>query len=152
MAAAGQNREAHGNLEAYVLEGTWRLEERWSVYSRAEYVAKDILDAGFHPVGMGHTHRQSPVGAFTIGATRYLLTGIWGTLGLGADVTGYSVPANLQRGVRIAGVVARVRALSRPGRHLGDDPPPALSSRQGLSACELRAGARSACSVTRGSA
>ena len=61
MAAAGQNREAHGNLEAYVLEGTWRLEERWSVYSRAEYVAKDILDAGFHPVGMGHSHRQSPV-------------------------------------------------------------------------------------------
>ncbi len=95
MAAAGQNREAHGNLEAYVIEGTWRLEERWSVYSRTEYAAKDILDAGFHPVGMGHTHRQSPVGAFTIGATRYLLTGIWGALGLGADVTGYSVPANL---------------------------------------------------------
>jgi hypothetical protein len=95
-AAAGQNREAHGHLEAYLLEATWRFSPRWLVYSRAEHVAKDILDAGFHPVGIGHTHRQSPVGAFTVGATRDLMTRRWGTLGLGGDVTGYRVPANLQ--------------------------------------------------------
>jgi hypothetical protein len=98
MAAAGQNREVFGHLESYLLEGTWRLPDRWAVYSRAELVDKDILDAGFHPVGVGHTHRQSRVGAFTLGGTRDLLTHRWGTLGLGADVTGYRVPANLKDG------------------------------------------------------
>ena len=95
-AAAGQNREVHGNLEAYLLEGTWRRPGRWTVYTRAEVVAKDILDAGFHPVGLGHRHRQSQVGAFTLGGTRDLVTRAWGSLGLGADVTGYRVPANLK--------------------------------------------------------
>jgi hypothetical protein len=94
--AAGQNREAHGHLEAYLAEATWRFSPRWLTYSRAELVAKDILDAGFHPVGVGHRHRQSQVGAFTVGATRDLLTRRWGTLGLGGDVTGYRVPANLR--------------------------------------------------------
>jgi hypothetical protein len=95
-AATGQNREVFGNLDAYLLEGTWRLPQRWAVYSRAELVDKDILDAGFHPIGVAHTHRQSEVGAFTIGATRDLLTRVWGTLGLGADITGYRVPENLR--------------------------------------------------------
>ena len=95
-AAFGQNREVHGNLEEYLLEGTWRLADRWAVYSRAELVDKDILDAGFHPVGVGHRHRQSEVGAVTLGATRYLVSGRWGMVGLGADVTGYHVPANLK--------------------------------------------------------
>ena len=95
-AAFGQNREVHGNFEEYLLEGTWRLADRWSRYSRAELVDKDILDAGFHPVGVGHRHRQSQVGAVTVGGTRYLASGRWGTVGLGADVTGYQVPTNLK--------------------------------------------------------
>ena len=94
-AAFGQNREVHGNLEEYLLEGVWRLADRWSLYSRAELVDKDILDAGFHPVGF-HRHRQSRVGAVTLGGTRYLASGRWGAVGLGADVTGYHVPPNLQ--------------------------------------------------------
>ena len=48
------------------------------------------------PIGVGHTHRQSPVGAFTLGATRDLVTRRWGTLGLGGDITGYDVPPNLR--------------------------------------------------------
>ncbi len=95
-AAAGQNREVFGHLESYLLEATWRLPGRWAVYTRGELVDKDILDAGFHPIGVGHSHRQSRVGAFTLGGTRDLLTDRWGTLGLGADVTGYRVPANLR--------------------------------------------------------
>jgi len=95
-AAVGQNREAFGHLEAYLLEATWRRPGQWAVYARAELVAKDILDAGFHPVGVGHRHRQSNVGAVTLGGTRDLLTRRWGTLGLGGDVTGYRVPANLR--------------------------------------------------------
>ena len=95
-AAAGQNREVHGNLEAYLLEGVWRL-SRWSaVYARAESVAKDILDAGFHPIGVGHTHRQSNVVALTAGYVRDLMSGRFGQLGVGGDVTRYRVPANLR--------------------------------------------------------
>ncbi len=96
MAAAGQNREVHGNLEAYLLEGTWRMSARHAIYMRAEQVAKDILDAGFHPIGLGHTHRQSNVGALTGGYVRDLVTGRYGRIGLGGDVTIYNVPANLQ--------------------------------------------------------
>jgi hypothetical protein len=73
-----------------------RLTARHIVYVRAESVAKDILDAGFHPRGVFHRHRQSQVGALTLGVIR----GIWitrvGRVGLGADATGYLVPENLK--------------------------------------------------------
>ncbi len=94
-AAFGQNREVFGNLEAYLLEGTWRHGNN-VLYSRAEWVEKDILDAGFHPIGVQHTHRVSPVGALTLGYTRDMVTRGWGRLGVGGDVTGYAVPANLE--------------------------------------------------------
>ena len=96
MAAAGQNLEAHGNLEAYLLEGVWRVSGRTAFYARVESVAKDILDAGFHPVGVGHTHRQSIVGALTGGTVRDVVVGRLGRLGLGGDATLYRVPSNLQ--------------------------------------------------------
>ena len=95
-AAAGQNREVHGNLEAYLVEATWRWSARHAVYLRAEQVAKDILDAGFHPVGVGHRHRQSNVGALTAGAVRDLVSGRHGRFGVGTDVTVYRVPQNLR--------------------------------------------------------
>ncbi|MDO8678807.1 MAG: hypothetical protein Q7R30_09625 [Acidobacteriota bacterium] len=58
-------------------------------------MAKDILDAGFHPLGVAHSHRQSPVNALTLGYVRDLTRRAWGTIGVGGDVTGYTVPANL---------------------------------------------------------
>ena len=64
MAAFGQKREIHGNLEAYLFEANIRATPSNIVYARAESVAKDILDAGFHP-GAFHRHRQSQVGALT---------------------------------------------------------------------------------------
>ena len=67
-----------------------------SVYTRLESVAKDILDAGFHPLGTFHRHRQSQVGALTVGYVRDLLGTKGGTLGIGGDVTGYVVPDNLK--------------------------------------------------------
>ena len=94
-AAFGQNRDVFGNLEAYLLEATYRSHAN-VFYSRAEYVDKDILDAGFHPIGTTHTHRQSPVGALTLGYTRDLLMRGWGRIGIGGDITGYAVPANLE--------------------------------------------------------
>lgn len=98
LAAFGQNREFYGNLEAYLFELTKRA-GRHAFYTRAESVAKDILDAGFHPIGTAHTHRQSQVSALTLGYSHSL----WprastrrGSLALGADITGYVVPDNLK--------------------------------------------------------
>jgi hypothetical protein len=95
-AAFGQNREIHGNLEAYLLEGRMQLRPRDAVYGRIESVAKDILDAGFHPPGVFHRHRQSQVGALTIGYVRDLWTASGARFGVGGDVTGYLVPDNLR--------------------------------------------------------
>jgi hypothetical protein len=94
-AAFGQNREVFGNLEAYLLEGA-RHSGRHTVYGRAENVAKDILDAGFHPIGVQHTHRQSIVTAFTLGYLRDVASRSFGSFGVGGDVTGYLVPDNLE--------------------------------------------------------
>jgi hypothetical protein len=94
-AAFGQNREVFGNLEAYLAEATRRAGKD-SVYTRIEYVDKDILDAGFQPIGIKHTHRQSPVGALTLGYVREVAAPAWGTFGLGGDITGYLVPDNLE--------------------------------------------------------
>jgi len=93
-AVFGQNREVFGNLEAYLFEVTRRSGKN-AVYGRAETVAKDILDAGFHPIGVAHTHRQSQIGAITAGYIRDVAAPSWGTLGVGGDITGYYVPDNL---------------------------------------------------------
>jgi hypothetical protein len=94
-AAFGQNRDVFGNLEAYLLEGTKRAGKH-AIYTRIEYDYKDILDAGFHPIGIKHVHRQSPVGALTLGYVRDVAAPSWGTFGIGGDITGYLVPVNLE--------------------------------------------------------
>jgi hypothetical protein len=96
LAAFGQNREIHGNLEAYLLEGTMRVAASSVLYARIESVAKDILDAGFHPPGVFHRHRQSQVGAFTAGYVRELAAAAFGSTAIGADITAYTVPDNLR--------------------------------------------------------
>ena len=96
MAAFGQNREIHGNLEAYLFEATLRTSERNAFYTRAESAAKDILDVGFHPVNTFHPHRQSQVSALTLGYVRDLFRSPTGSFGVGGDITGYVVPANLK--------------------------------------------------------
>ena len=95
-AAFGQKREIHGNAEAYMFEATWRARQRDVFYTRVESVAKDILDAGFHPSGTFHRHRQSQVGAATLGYVREVLQTRVGAFGVGGDITGYVVPPNLQ--------------------------------------------------------
>jgi hypothetical protein len=94
LAAFGQKREIHGNLEAFLFEATLRATGSDIVYTRIEWVAKDILDIGFHP-GAFHRHRQSQVGALTTGYVRDWWVGPGGAIGTGADVTGHLVPANL---------------------------------------------------------
>jgi hypothetical protein len=82
--------------EAYLLEATVRVSAMTTVYTRIESVAKSILDAGFHPPGTFHRHRQSQVGALTIGYVREVLRTRAGGFGAGVDVTGYLVPSNLK--------------------------------------------------------
>jgi hypothetical protein len=94
LAAFGQNREVFGNLEAMLFEITRRFAKH-AIFARAEAVAKDILDAGFHPIGVAHTHRQSQVSALTVGYMRDVASERWGKVGIGGDVTGYLTPRNL---------------------------------------------------------
>jgi hypothetical protein len=97
LAAWGQNREVHGNLDGYLLEATVRPHSRTSYYMRAELVARDILGAGGrHPLGFTHFHPLSKVGAFTAGYVVDLAASTKGRFGVGGDVTGYTVPANLK--------------------------------------------------------
>lgn len=96
MAGFGQNREIHGNLEAYLLEATLGMSPRDTLYTRLEWAAKDILDVGFHPVNTFHPHRQSNVGALTLGYVRDVLQSKIGRFGIGGDITGYDVPSNLK--------------------------------------------------------
>jgi hypothetical protein len=113
MAAFGQNREIHGNLEAYLFEASLRPTANDGFYARLESVAKDILDVGFHPVNTFHVHRQSQVGALTGGYIRDLVRtprrGVWRRRRrdrlLGAEESGGLV--------RLTGIVSRFRALSR---------------------------------------
>ena len=118
MAAFGQNREIHGNLEAYLVEATWRKALRDAFYMRVESVAKDILDVGFHPVGTFHRHRQSQVSAATVGYVRDLVQNRFGAFGVGGDLTGYIVPSNLQEayGSSPLSVHFFVRYRARPNR------------------------------------
>ena len=50
--AVGRNREVYGNLDAALVEATWRPSSRWVTYARGEVVEKNILTAGgLHPPG-----------------------------------------------------------------------------------------------------
>src|SRR6185436_1661095 len=94
--AWGQNREFYGNFNAGLIEAVWRLQPRWQLYARGELVAKNILTAGgLHPAGQTHPHIYSRIGALTLGARRDLLTTTRTSVGVGADITGYRVAANL---------------------------------------------------------
>ena len=116
-AAFGQNREVFGKLEAYLFEMTRRAGTQ-TLYARIENAAKDILDAGFHPIGVAHTHRQSIVSAFSGGYVRDLVSGPFGIFAIGGDVTGYLVPENLEEsyGAPVSFHVF-VRYAGRAGAH-----------------------------------
>ena len=96
FAAWGQNREATGNRNAFLFESTVSWLDVNYLYSRAEFVAKDILGAGYDPIGFASAHPLSNVGAFTLGYTRDVTRGMRSRLGIGGDVTMYYVPPNLK--------------------------------------------------------
>ena len=59
--------------------------------TRAELVADDFLDAGYHLLHAVEVQQISTIGAFTVGYVRALTR----TVGVGGDVTLYDVPQNL---------------------------------------------------------
>jgi hypothetical protein len=121
LAAWGENREIHGALDGYLIEATLRPRTRDAFYTRLEYATKDILGVGGrHPRGFTHFHPLSKVGALTAGYVRDIRAAREGRYGIGADVTIYRVPLNLQEnygtGPLSFHVFMRYRP-SRPNRH-----------------------------------
>jgi hypothetical protein len=96
LAAWGQNREIHGNLDAYLLEMTLRPQTQHFFCARVELTTKDILNAGGrHPAGVLHFHPLSRVGALTGGYVFDVVQSRAGRVGIGGDVSVYRVPSNL---------------------------------------------------------
>jgi hypothetical protein len=85
-----------GIFDAYLAEAHVRLTQSDALYSRVERVTKSILGGGFHPPGFVHQHAHSIIGAVTAGYMRDLIASPYGRFGVGADITAYGVPANLQ--------------------------------------------------------
>ena len=94
--AVGRNREVYGNLDAALVEATWRPSARWVTYVRGEGVEKNILTAGgLHPPGFTHPHIFSTVGAFTAGLARDVYDSRAGSFSTGLDFTAHWVDPNL---------------------------------------------------------
>ena len=133
LAAFGQKREIHGNLEAF-------LSRRRSAPPGPTRLHACGIGGEGHPrcrlpSGAFHRHRQSQVGALTAGYMHDWWRGRGGSIGTGADVTGHVTPANLEQSVRIAGFVSRLRPIPlaaerRPGTY-------ALNRSPGCGACAL---------------
>lgn len=95
--AWGENREFHGVLDGYLAEWDYAAAAHGSLYGRAEFTAKDLLDLGSpSPPGFPDFHRISHVGALTIGYVHDVSRGRFRRVGIGADVTLYHVSEDLQ--------------------------------------------------------
>jgi hypothetical protein len=93
----GQNREIHGNMDAYLFEATLRPRPRHAFYTRVELTTKDILSpGGRHPRGFVHFHPLSRVGALTGGYVFDVVQSRAGQFGIGGDATVYRVPSELR--------------------------------------------------------
>ena len=93
LAAWGRIASRTGNSNAFLFESNISWLDRNYLYSRAELVDKELP----------HTHDGVPqpvdlmkIGAFTLGYTRDLTVRSFGGIGLGADMTMYYVPGDLQ--------------------------------------------------------
>jgi hypothetical protein len=96
-------------LNSYLLESTLNFRQRDYVFSRLELVDKDELfpQAPVHPV-----YR---IGAYTFGGERDLIHDRAWRLGLGTDVTFYSMPTVLNAAYGVHPVSFQVFLRMRPG-------------------------------------
>jgi hypothetical protein len=91
----GENREVHGILDGYLFEWDLHTTAHGMTYGRVESLARDLLDLGSDPPGFIEPHRISHVVALTGGYVHDFLQRKWGRLGLGGDITIYSISDNL---------------------------------------------------------
>jgi hypothetical protein len=98
----GRNREEHGTFDSVLLEGAYQLTPHDQFYARAEHVDKDLHLLETKGFGQhsetGGAQEEPAVGvrALTVGYLRDVP--LWSLVrtGLGADVTLYGVPRQLQ--------------------------------------------------------
>ena len=99
--AWGQNRQLGLEERAWLVETTIGLWHRGTGYLRGEVADKHIIGAGGrHPPGVQHPHIISTVSALTLGYQHQLWRGSTArashAFAIGADVTGYLVPDELE--------------------------------------------------------
>ncbi len=98
--AWGENRQFNGfngNVDGFLLEGDLRATTALAVYGRVEVAAKEFFGLGSHPKEFVHRHWFSEVQAFTVGSVWDLPFQRIGRLGIGADVTLYTMGDDIQR-------------------------------------------------------
>ena len=99
IAVWGQNRDDNGFNDVsngYLFEWDLGATPASIVYGRAEHAQKALFGLGFHPKGFAHPHSFYAVTAVTAGYLREILSSPFGRVGIGADVTFYWMPANLE--------------------------------------------------------
>jgi len=101
--------EAATNLNSYLLESTLNFLRRDYAFTRLEMVDKDEL------FPQGAVHPAYRIGAYTFGGVRDLVQNSAWQLGLGADVTVYSMPAALQASYGNRPVSFQIFLRLRPG-------------------------------------
>jgi hypothetical protein len=97
--AWGQNHHygaINGTSDGFLVEWDWRFAERSTVYGRGEAVSKIIFGLGLHSKNDVHPHWLVDVGALTLGYLHDITRVAGGVVGVGADATVYSMPADLR--------------------------------------------------------
>jgi hypothetical protein len=91
--AWGRNEKHHGApSNAFLAEATCRLDQRWTVFARAETAAQDELFAAGEPLH----GRRFQTAAATVGALRDSFRWSWASLAFGASLSAYGYPRELR--------------------------------------------------------
>jgi hypothetical protein len=118
----GRNNEDHGTTDALLLEGAYQLTPRDHVYGRAEYVEKDfelLRFKGTPPLTPIRFPEIAEIGALTAGYLRDFELAKDLKLGVGADLTIYAFPSELEPAYGDFPVSAHVFLRLRWGRPHG---------------------------------
>jgi hypothetical protein len=111
----------NGDADAYLLEWLLGATDSDSTYGRLEVTEKELFGLGPHPKEFAHPHWYSQITALTAGYIRELPFPTIGRLGVGADITVYRMPADLEpyyAGSRSFHVFLRWRPAATPAAHV----------------------------------
>ena len=121
----GRNHRDDGDSNAYLLESTLRFLDRNTVYTRLELGDKrhlldeNIFDRPGLPNAASYGDPWFRVGAYSFGYVRDVYVNEWVNIGVGADVTTYSKPYELDAVYGQTPTSYHVYVRIRPsGRHM----------------------------------